>query len=154
MKDLLQRTRVPSLHQSTLCIHQLGTPEISRGLTQIISSHPFSSCIHVVQLNVESEESITHAVFYIKDLTNKRIDILLKVTIILGNRKNIPGPERSLPRLQRSWMKKIMVVNAIRPLLFFSSPSPPSKPGAGEEEGGRKSLSLYLTSLPWLRMSV
>ena len=136
MQDLLQRTIVPSLHRSTPRLRQPRTPETSRGITQIISSHPSSSCIHVVQLDVKSEDSITHTVSYIKDFTNKRIDLLLKVARILGKRGNTPGPERYLLQLQHSWTKKIMVINIIRPLLIASSPRPPSGPGPGAGGGG------------------
>jgi len=113
------------------------SPETSPGLTQLLSSHPSSSRIRVVQLDVESEDSLTHAVSSIEELTNKRIDLLLNVAGILGDGgKTTPGPERSLPQLQRSWMEKSMVVNAIGPLLLAGSLAPSLRTRGGRRREG------------------
>merc|ERR1740124_1137553 len=68
VRALLQRTR-------GTVIACCRSPETSPGLTQLLSSHPSSSRIRVVQLDVESEDSLTHAVSSIEELTDKRIDL-------------------------------------------------------------------------------
>jgi len=104
------------------------SPETSDGLKEIISSldsfsgesdNSASNRVRVVQLNVEDEHSMNRAISDIAKHSNGRVDLLLNVAGILGDGgKTTPGPERSIQKLDRAWMEKSMVVNAIGPLLL------------------------------------
>lgn len=103
------------------------SPETSNGLKEIISSlgpseksdSLSSNRVRVVQLDVEDEHSMNRAISDIAEHNNGRVDLLLNVAGILGDGgKTTPGPERSIQKLDRAWMEKSMVVNAIGPLLF------------------------------------
>lgn len=81
------------------------------------------SRIHVVQLDVEDQNSIETAGSEIRDKFD-RVDLLLNVAGLLGDAKTTPGPERSLAKMDREWLEKTLAVNLIGPVMLSKELSP------------------------------
>lgn len=92
--------------------------------------------MQVVQLDLEDQNSIEEASSDIRQKFN-RVDVLLNVAGILGDAKSTPGPERSISKLERSWIEKTMAVNVIGPIMLSKELFPLMKSkqrGKKEEE--------------------
>jgi NAD(P)-dependent dehydrogenase (short-subunit alcohol dehydrogenase family) len=76
-----------------------------------------------LELDVERQESIEQVSCIIKD-TYDRVDLLLNVAGILGDGKSVPGPERSVSKIDRLWMEKTFQVNVIGPVMFIKELAP------------------------------
>lgn len=79
--------------------------------------------LELIQLDVESQESIEQAALEIKSKYN-RVDVLLNVAGILGDGKSTPGPERSVAKIEREWMEKTFQVNVIGPVMLSKELAP------------------------------
>ena len=93
------------------------SPDTATKLNQFIATIPDPSRIHVVQLDLESQDSIEKAG---QELRTKfsRVDLLLNVAGLLGDSKTTPGPERSITKIDRKWLEKTMAVNLIGPTML------------------------------------
>jgi NAD(P)-dependent dehydrogenase (short-subunit alcohol dehydrogenase family) len=101
------------------------SPSTSSGLQDFLSNldEEQQRRVEVLQLDVERQESIENTSFMIKDKYD-RVDLLLNVAGILGDGKNVPGPERSLSKIDRRWMEKTFQVNVIGPVMFSKEIAP------------------------------
>jgi NAD(P)-dependent dehydrogenase (short-subunit alcohol dehydrogenase family) len=61
--------------------------------------------LQLVNMDIESQTSIDEAVIKISKLT-KKVDLLINSAGILGDGKTVPGPERSISGIERSWLNK------------------------------------------------
>ena len=77
--------------------------------------------IEILPLDLEDESTIEAMVNILTDKYKGRIVALFNVAGILGDGRNTPGPERSLTKIQRSWLEKTMNINFIGPLLLAQS---------------------------------
>jgi NAD(P)-dependent dehydrogenase (short-subunit alcohol dehydrogenase family) len=73
--------------------------------------------VQIIPLDVEQQSSIESAGQKIQELF-QRVDLLLNVAGILGDGQTTPGPERSLSKLDRTWLEKTMAVNLIGPVML------------------------------------
>jgi NAD(P)-dependent dehydrogenase (short-subunit alcohol dehydrogenase family) len=95
--------------------------------------------IQLVTLDVENQQSIEDAASTIKERYN-RVDVVLNVAGILGDGTTTPGPERSLSKMDRSWVEKTLAVNVIGPVMLCKELAPLMKSkttAAKAKEGGR-----------------
>lgn len=104
------------------------SPSTATGLKDFISSQQSlvdgtAERIHVIELDVENQESIEVATSLIKDKFN-RVDLLVNVVGILGDARSTPGPERTISKLERDWLEKTMAVNVIGPMMVSKELAP------------------------------
>jgi NAD(P)-dependent dehydrogenase (short-subunit alcohol dehydrogenase family) len=101
------------------------SPDTANGLHSFLSSldDVKRNRIQVVPLDVENQDSIEQAAAKIRT-TTERVDMLLNVAGILGDGKSVPGPERSVTKLERDWMEKTFQVNVIGPVMFSKELAP------------------------------
>ena len=98
--------------------------------------------MHVVQLDLEDQDSIVRASSYIREKFN-RVDVLLNVAGILGDAKTTPGPERSIAKLDREWVEKTMAINVIGPVMLCKELSPLMKSKKHSKKGEQRPVSLF-----------
>lgn len=70
----------------------------------------YSSRLRLVKIDLEDQASVEEAARTIRATTD-RVDLLLNVAGLLGDGKTDPGPERSLQRLDRDWLRRSMEIN-------------------------------------------
>jgi short-subunit dehydrogenase involved in D-alanine esterification of teichoic acids len=99
-KQLLQRTnmKVIGLHRS------------ANNTNANILMERYPSRFQSIVVDLEDQVSVEVAGNLIAEKTD-RVDILLNIAGILGDGKSTPGPERSLGKIDRSWLKKSLEVN-------------------------------------------
>lgn len=97
--------------------------------------------MHVVQLDLEDQDSIEGVSSYIRENFN-RVDVLLNVAGILGDAKSTPGPERSIAKLDREWVEKTMAINVIGPVMLCKELSPLMKTKKGGKKGEERPVSV------------
>ena len=73
--------------------------------------------IHLVPLDMTQQSSIENVGNILKEKFT-RIDLLLNVAGILGDGVTTPGPERSLLKMDRTWLETTMAVNVIGPVML------------------------------------
>lgn len=93
------------------------SPATATQLNQFKATTQDSSRIHVVQLDLEDQESIERVGEELRTRF-KRVDVLLNVAGILGDGRTTPGPERSITKIDRAWMQKTLAVNLIGPTML------------------------------------
>lgn len=96
-------------------------PNQATELQSLQSSHP--NRIHIVQLDVEDQQSVERTGKEIRDAYD-RVDLLLNVAGLLGDGKTTPGPERSLQKIDRSWLEKTLAVNLVGPVMLTKELAP------------------------------
>lgn len=116
----------PASLTSSLCIVIQGTiiaccrdPSATNGLNNLLDGLKPSERdrIRVVALDLEDQSSIESAAEKIKgDCT--RIDLLLNVAGLLGDGASTPGPERSIAKMDRSWLEKSFNINVFGPVML------------------------------------
>jgi NAD(P)-dependent dehydrogenase (short-subunit alcohol dehydrogenase family) len=80
--------------------------------------------IQTVLLDLEDQASIECAANTIQNQFD-RIDILFNVAGLLGDGgKSTPGPERSITKIDRTWLDKTLAVNVIGPVMLIKELSP------------------------------
>jgi NAD(P)-dependent dehydrogenase (short-subunit alcohol dehydrogenase family) len=95
------------------------TPELATDLQDLVRSLVPTSKhrIQIVPLDLEQQSSIEHAGTAIRGRF-ERVDLLLNVAGILGDGTTTPGPERTLSKMDRSWLEQTMAVNLIGPVML------------------------------------
>mmetsp|Transcript_10508 Transcript_10508/g.25054 ORF Transcript_10508/g.25054 Transcript_10508/m.25054 type:complete len:390 (+) Transcript_10508:223-1392(+) len=95
------------------------SPDTASALQEYLSSLSGSNMdrIELVTLDLEDQSSIENAGKLIREKVD-RVDLLLNVAGILGDSKTTPGPERSVTKIERTWMEKTFQVNVIGPVMF------------------------------------
>jgi NAD(P)-dependent dehydrogenase (short-subunit alcohol dehydrogenase family) len=116
-------------------------------LNGFIDSLDRPSRVHVVQLDLEDQDSIEGASSKIRKKFN-RVDVLLNVAGILGDAKSTAGPERSIAKLDRDWVEKTMAINVIGPVMLCKELSPlmKTKQRSKKEEGRPVSVIASLSA--------
>lgn len=101
------------------------SPDTANGLQDFLSSvdEAQKGRIELIQLDVEQQDSIDRAADAIKSKFD-RVDLLLNVAGILGDGKSVPGPERSVTKIERDWMEKTFQVNVIGPVMLSKALAP------------------------------
>ncbi len=74
-----------------------------------ILSQKYPSRFQSIVVDLEDQLSVEEVGNQISKITD-RVDILLNVAGILGDGKSTPGPERSLSKIDRSWLQKSLEV--------------------------------------------
>ena len=99
------------------------SPESASGLLEFRSRTTDPDRIQMVQLDLEDPKSVERVG---NDLQAKfqRIDLLLNVAGLLGDAKNTPGPERSLTKIESTWMEQSFRVNTMGPVLMTQALAP------------------------------
>mmetsp|Transcript_11917 Transcript_11917/g.11984 ORF Transcript_11917/g.11984 Transcript_11917/m.11984 type:complete len:298 (+) Transcript_11917:233-1126(+) len=82
----------------------------SHELSQLLTQHP--NRLHITQVDLEDQESVISAGSSLSSYTD-RVDLLLNVAGLLGDGSSSPGPERSVAKIDREWLRKTMEVNLI-----------------------------------------
>lgn len=100
-------------------------PDSAIGLNEYIVSLPEIDAKRIckVVLDLEKQDTIESAAATIRDKFH-RVDILFNVAGILGDGLTTPGPERSISKLDRSWVEETMAVNVIGPLMLSKELAP------------------------------
>jgi NAD(P)-dependent dehydrogenase (short-subunit alcohol dehydrogenase family) len=124
-KALLQRTAHQAGSTIVACCR---SPESAKDLLDLAAKtntkRNSNNRIMVIGLDLESQESIEQAGREIRQRFD-RVDLLLNVAGILGDGgKTTPGPERSLTKMDRSWLEKSLAVNVIGPVMFTKELAP------------------------------
>jgi NAD(P)-dependent dehydrogenase (short-subunit alcohol dehydrogenase family) len=91
------------------------SPENAVALQDLTKLNP--GRLVITPLDLENQESIERAAAQIKEKFD-RVDILLNVAGLLGDAKTVPGPERSVSKIERYWMEKSFQVNVFGPVMF------------------------------------
>ena len=119
IKTLLQHT------QGTIVACCRSPDDATHDLNEFLSTldETQRERIELVQLNVEQQDSIDQAAETIKQ-KHERVDLLLNVAGILGDGKSVPGPERSVSKIERDWMEKTFQVNVIGPVMLSQALAP------------------------------
>lgn len=73
--------------------------------------------IHIVPLDLQDQTSVEYAGTIIKGKYD-RIDLLLNVAGILGDGQTTAGPERSITKVDRTWLEQSMAINVIGPVML------------------------------------
>lgn len=134
VKSLIERTQ----GRIVACCR---SPEESTQLNDIASQHP--GRVHIISLDVERQPSIDQAAETIAK-TYKRVDVLFNVAGILGDGGvTTPGPERSVSKIERSWMEKSMAVNFVGPVMLSKALSPMMR----TKTGGKRKITVGETSV-------
>ena len=97
------------------------SPTAAHELNKVASK--YSDQIHILPLDVESQPSIDALASTLAQ-KYQRVDALFNVAGILGDGKNMPGPERSLANIERDWMEKTLAVNVIGPTMLAKGLAP------------------------------
>lgn len=130
VKSLMERTE-------GVIVACCRSPDSANGLNDYITSLSQSdaSRIHRVAIDLEKQDTIERAAAVIKDQFN-RVDVLINVAGLLGNGSTTPGPERSISKLNRSWVEQTMAINLIGPVMLSKELAPlmKSKVKHGQQE--------------------
>jgi NAD(P)-dependent dehydrogenase (short-subunit alcohol dehydrogenase family) len=73
---------------------------------------------------MEDQSSIEALGNRIQQQYSSRVDMVWNVAGILGDGKTTPGPERTISKLDRSWLDKTMAVNVIGPMMLTKEMTP------------------------------
>ena len=94
-KQLLERSdgQVVALYRSAQ----------SQDLNQLLVNYP--SRISLMKVDLENQQSIDEISKLLKEKYSK-ISLLINVAGILGDGITTPGPERSIEKIERSWLEK------------------------------------------------
>jgi NAD(P)-dependent dehydrogenase (short-subunit alcohol dehydrogenase family) len=120
------------------------SPDTSQDLQEYISSvskQYSAGRIQLVTLDVENQQSIEAAASKIQERYN-RVDLLLNVAGILGDGTTTPGPERSLSKMDRSWVEKTLAVNVIGPVMLCKELAPLMKSKTTAKGPGGRPISV------------
>ena len=79
--------------------------------------------LDIVALELQDQASVEAAGRILRDRYT-RVDALFNVAGLLGDGQTTPGPERTIQKLDRSWMEQTMAVNVLGPVLFCKELSP------------------------------
>jgi NAD(P)-dependent dehydrogenase (short-subunit alcohol dehydrogenase family) len=95
------------------------SPNAANGLQEYLATVDSAQKdrVELVPLDLEQQESIDRAADEIKNNFD-RVDLLLNVAGILGDGKSVPGPERTVTKIDRDWMEKTFQVNVIGPVML------------------------------------
>ena len=145
VKELLSRTK----GKIVACILRPGSaPALDSYLNGLERNE--RSRIDIHGLDVTNKDQIDELSQY---LTNEygRVDGLLNVAGVLGDRTNTAGPEMKLSEMDYNWAKHQMEVNAIGPIMVSSKLSPLLKARKGRntylrETGARESVVVNLSA--------
>jgi NAD(P)-dependent dehydrogenase (short-subunit alcohol dehydrogenase family) len=101
------------------------SPDTASGLSEFLSSLDDAKLqkVKVIPLDLERQDSIEQAASQIS-VSFGRVDMLLNVAGILGDGRSVPGPERSVTKLERGWLEKTFQVNVIGPVMFSKELTP------------------------------
>eukprot|EP00747_Dinoflagellata_sp_TGD_P209420 gnl/TRDRNA2_/TRDRNA2_82817_c0_seq1.p1 gnl/TRDRNA2_/TRDRNA2_82817_c0~~gnl/TRDRNA2_/TRDRNA2_82817_c0_seq1.p1 ORF type:complete len:384 (+),score=33.58 gnl/TRDRNA2_/TRDRNA2_82817_c0_seq1:168-1154(+) len=114
-KQLLERTQG----------HVVGLVRDPNGENTVKLAQAYPDRFSAIAMDLRSQESVEAAAHTVKERYN-RVSLLLNVAGILGDGKTLPGPERSLSRIDRDWLLQtldinlighVMVTQALQPLL-------------------------------------
>ena len=79
--------------------------------------------LDIVALDLQDQASVEAAGRILRDRYT-RVDALFNVAGLLGDGQTTPGPERTIQKLDRTWMEQTMAVNVLGPVLFCKELSP------------------------------
>ena len=97
------------------------SPENAASLHELSQQYP--GRLDITPLDLESQHSIEQTAAQIKSKYD-RVDILLNVAGILGDAKTVPGPERSVSKIERDWLEKTFAVNVFGPVMLSKELAP------------------------------
>jgi NAD(P)-dependent dehydrogenase (short-subunit alcohol dehydrogenase family) len=96
------------LDRTTGNVIGLARTSQTEGIQELQNKHP--NRFHVVDVDLESQESVEAAGKLISGLSSS-IDALFNVAGLLGDGGvSTPGPERSIAKMDREWLRKTMEV--------------------------------------------
>jgi len=112
----------------------------------------------MVPLDLEDPSTMESMINTLTAKYKGRIVALFNVAGILGDGKTTPGPERSITKIQRTWLEKTMTVNFMGPLLLAQAMVPlmrrVSSPLKNTASSSASSLANPNVSYPCIIVSV
>ena len=105
-----------------LALCRSNTP--SEGLVKLQKQYS-SKLVVISGVDLESDTSIQSAVAKVAEQAPNGVDLLINCAGILGdNSKEMPGPERSIMKIDPAWLRKTMTVNFMSHVLMTQGIAP------------------------------